>query len=574
MHVHTSLWKDGKNLFAGSGYAGLSEMALYAIGGLLRHAPALCAFTNPTTNSYKRLVPGYEAPVNLAYSRRNRSAAIRIPVYSPSPKAKRLEFRCPTASSNPYLAFAAMLMAMLDGIKNKIRPGEPLDKDIYDLEPEELAKVPKTPGSLEEALTCLEKDHEFLLQGDVFTRRRHRAPGSGTNAKRKSKRCACGRTRMSSRCILTFNSGRLAPRVAGRDRGASGPPCWNRPSSLSLITSNGPRPAPLPGPARLRVSQMSESIRQQAVRAVVTTEYPLEYVDFKMEHVKDLYGVNVFNEVVQKEKLPKPVFKALQKTIKQGAPLDPTIADAVATAMKDWAIEKGATHFTHHVPAHDRPDRREARQLPAADRRRPRHRRVQRQGTGQGRARRLVVPVRRHPRHLRGPRLHRLGPDQPRLHPRRPQRRHPRHPHRLLSAGPARRSTRRRPLLRSMEALSKQALRILRLFGNTEAKKVFTTVGPEQEYFLIDKNFYYARPDLINAGRTLFGAPPPKGQELEDQYFGAIPERVMACMADCEAELFKLGVPVKTRHNEVAPSQYEIAPIFEDSQPRHRPPAC
>ncbi|HZT83015.1 MAG TPA: type I glutamate--ammonia ligase [Gemmataceae bacterium] len=170
MHVHTSLWKNGVNLFAGSGYAGLSEMALYAIGGLLRHAPALCAITNPTTNSYKRLVPGYEAPVNLAYSRRNRSASIRIPVYSPSPKAKRIEFRCPDGSSNPYLAFSAMLMAMLDGIKNKTKPGEPLDKDIYDLEPEELAKVPKAPGSLEEALHHLERDHEFLLQGDVFTR--------------------------------------------------------------------------------------------------------------------------------------------------------------------------------------------------------------------------------------------------------------------------------------------------------------------------------------------------------------------------------------------------------------------
>ena len=170
MHVHTSLWKDGKNLYAGSGYAGLSDLAMYAIGGLLKHAPALCAITNPTTNSYKRLVPGYEAPVNLAYSRRNRSASIRIPVYSPSPKAKRLEFRCPDPSCNPYLAFSAMLMAMLDGIKSKTKPGEPLDKDIYDLEPEELAKVPKTPGSLDEALAALERDHEFLLQGDVFTR--------------------------------------------------------------------------------------------------------------------------------------------------------------------------------------------------------------------------------------------------------------------------------------------------------------------------------------------------------------------------------------------------------------------
>jgi glutamine synthetase len=169
MHVHSSLWKNGVNLFAGSGYANLTDTALYAIGGLLRHAPALCAITNPTTNSYKRLVPGYEAPVNLAYSQRNRSASIRIPVYSTNPKAKRIEFRCPDGSSNPYLAFAAMLMAMLDGIKNKIPPGEPLDKDIYDLAPEELAHVPKTPGSLEEALSALERDHQFLLQSDVFT---------------------------------------------------------------------------------------------------------------------------------------------------------------------------------------------------------------------------------------------------------------------------------------------------------------------------------------------------------------------------------------------------------------------
>jgi glutamine synthetase len=169
MLVHTSLWKNGKNLYAGSRYAGLSDLGLYAIGGLLRHAPALCAVTNPTTNSYKRLVPGYDAPINLAYSRRNRSAAVRIPVYSPKEATKRIEYRCPDGSCNPYLAFAAMLMAMLDGIRNKIQPGEPLDKDIYDLEPEELAKVPKTPSSLEEALDNLQRDHEFLLHGDVFT---------------------------------------------------------------------------------------------------------------------------------------------------------------------------------------------------------------------------------------------------------------------------------------------------------------------------------------------------------------------------------------------------------------------
>src|SRR5260370_9073244 len=150
MHVHISLWKGGVNLFAGSGYAGLSDVGLYAIGGLLKHAPSICAFTNPTTNSYKRLVPGYEAPVNLAYSRRNRSAALRIPMYSTSPKSKRLEFRCPDPSANPYLTFSVMLMAVIERIKNKANPGEPLDKDIYDLEPEELAKVPQAPGSLED----------------------------------------------------------------------------------------------------------------------------------------------------------------------------------------------------------------------------------------------------------------------------------------------------------------------------------------------------------------------------------------------------------------------------------------
>jgi glutamine synthetase len=170
MHVHMSLWKGGKNLFAGDGYGGLSETAIYAIGGILKHAPALCAITNPTTNSYKRLVPGFEAPVNLALSVRNRSAAVRIPMYFTSAKAKRFEFRCPDPSCNPYMAFAAMTMATIDGILNKIDPGPPLDKNIYDLPAEELAKVPKTPGSLSESLKALEEDHAFLLKGDVFTR--------------------------------------------------------------------------------------------------------------------------------------------------------------------------------------------------------------------------------------------------------------------------------------------------------------------------------------------------------------------------------------------------------------------
>jgi glutamine synthetase len=169
MHTHQSLWKDGKPLFAGDLYAGLSQMALWYIGGLLKHARALSAIIAPTTNSYKRLVPGYEAPVNLAYSRRNRSAAVRIPMYSSNPKAKRIEFRPPDAAANPYLAFAAMMMAGLDGVFNKIDPGESLDKDIYDLSPEEMRNVPSMPASLEEALGCLEEDHGFLLKGDVFS---------------------------------------------------------------------------------------------------------------------------------------------------------------------------------------------------------------------------------------------------------------------------------------------------------------------------------------------------------------------------------------------------------------------
>jgi glutamine synthetase len=168
MHTHISLWKGGNPLFAGNGYAGLSDMALFFIGGILKHAPALTAITNPTTNSYKRLVPGFEAPVNLAYSARNRSASIRIPTYSANPKAKRIEFRTPDAAANPYVAFSALLLAGLDGIQNRIDPGDPLDKNLYELPPEELANVPSVPDSLGGAIAALEKDHAFLLRGDVF----------------------------------------------------------------------------------------------------------------------------------------------------------------------------------------------------------------------------------------------------------------------------------------------------------------------------------------------------------------------------------------------------------------------
>ena len=170
MHTHQSLWKKGRPLFAGNEYAGLSQMALYYIGGILKHAKALAAICNPTTNSYKRLVPGYEAPVNLAYSARNRSAAIRIPTHSDSPKARRIEYRPPDPAANPYLCYTALLLAGLDGVLNKIDPGEPMDKNLYELPPEEHAKIPQMPGSLAEALDHLEADHEFLLKGDVFTR--------------------------------------------------------------------------------------------------------------------------------------------------------------------------------------------------------------------------------------------------------------------------------------------------------------------------------------------------------------------------------------------------------------------
>jgi glutamine synthetase len=170
MHCHQSLWKDGEPLFYDEvGYAGLSDTARYYIGGLLRHAPSLLAFTNPTANSYHRLVPGFEAPVNLVYSQRNRSACVRIPITGSSPKAKRIEFRVPDPSSNPYLAFSAMLMAGLDGIKNKVEPPEPVDKDLYELPPDEAHAIPQVPGSLEKVLESLEADHEYLLDGGVFT---------------------------------------------------------------------------------------------------------------------------------------------------------------------------------------------------------------------------------------------------------------------------------------------------------------------------------------------------------------------------------------------------------------------
>jgi glutamine synthetase len=309
---------------------------------------------------------------------------------------------------------------------------------------------------------------------------------------------------------------------------------------------------------------MASTVRQEAIRAIAAANHDLGRLDFRTVHIKDLFGSNVFGEEEQRQRLPKPVFKALQKTIKQGVPLDPTVADAIASAMKDWAIEHGATHYTHlfqpmtglTAEKHDsfltptgtgralaefsgkelikgEPDASsfpsggiratfEARGYTGWDPTSPAYIRESPNGST------LVIPT-------------------------------------VFVSWTGEALDKKTPLLRSMEALSNQALRILRLFGHDDVRKVFTTVGPEQEYFLIDKHFFYTRPDLINCGRTLFGAKPPKGQEMEDQYFGTIPERVLACMSECEAEMFKLGIPVKTRHNEVAPSQYEIAPIFEDS---------
>ena len=309
---------------------------------------------------------------------------------------------------------------------------------------------------------------------------------------------------------------------------------------------------------------MAKNARQHAVETIATARHDLGRLDFRSVHIKDLFGVNVFNEDEQRQRLPKPVFKALQKTIKQGVALDPDVADAVASAMKDWAIEHGATHYTHlfqpltglTAEKHDsfvtptgtggalaefggkelvkgEPDASsfpsggvrstfEARGYTGWDPTSPAYIRENANGST------LVIPT-------------------------------------VYISWTGDALDKKTPLLKSMEALSIQAIRILKLFGHKDVKKVFTTVGPEQEYFLIDRNFLYSRPDLLNTGRTLFGAKPPKGQELEDQYFGTIPERVLACMAACEAEMFKLGIPVKTRHNEVAPSQYEIAPVFEDS---------
>src|SRR5271157_3462738 len=351
----------------------------------------------------------------------------------------------------------------------------------------------------------------------------------------------------------------------------------SRPARRFRLEHQGPGQGPLACPGRCAdtgrirhllnigvISLNSARARDAAIEAVTSWPNHGRRAPKSTVPIRQLFGSNVFTDDVMRARLPEHIYKAIRETINKGAPLDPSIADVVAAAMKEWALERGATHYTHWfqpmtgltAEKHDsflaptdggeavadfsgkelikgEPD---ASSFPSGGIR----------TTFEARGYTAWDPT--------SPSFIHEGPNGATLVI----------PTAFLSwTGEA--LDKKTPLLRSMEALSTQAMRIVRLFGNKDCKKIFTTVGPEQEYFLIDKNFFYARPDLINAGRTLFGAKPPKGQELEDQYFGTIPERVLACMADAEAEMFKLAVPVKTRHNEVAPSQYEIAPIFEDS---------
>jgi glutamine synthetase len=278
----------------------------------------------------------------------------------------------------------------------------------------------------------------------------------------------------------------------------------------------------------------------------------------------ELFGTLAFNDKAQQDRLPKPVYRALRATITRGEPLDLSTADAVATALKDWAVEHGATHYTHWFQPMTgiTAEKHDSFLAPNADGTAIAEFRGKELIKGEPDASSFPSGGMRSTFEARG--YTAWDPTSP--------------PWLLFNGGNSvtlviptafvswtgEALDKKTPLLRSMEAVSKQAVRVLKLFGST-AERVYATCGPEQEYFLIDRNFYFARPDLINAGRTLFGAKPPKGQEMEDQYFGAIPERVLACMAETELELFKVGVPVKTRHNEVAPSQYEIAPVFENA---------
>ncbi|MDB5174467.1 MAG: glnA 2, partial [Phycisphaerales bacterium] len=277
------------------------------------------------------------------------------------------------------------------------------------------------------------------------------------------------------------------------------------------------------------------TLRQEAIKAIATTKHKLDRIDFKKVHVSDLFGVNVFNESEQRARLPKPIFKALQKTIKQGAVLDPLIADAVATAMKDWAMEKGATHFTHifQPMTGATAEKHDSFLSPSDDGGALTEFSGRELIKGEPDASSFPSGGLRATFEARG--YTAWDPTSPAYVLEHPNGATLVIPTAFLSwTGEA--LDKKTPLLRSMEALSVQAVRILKLFGKNDVKHVFTTVGSEQEYFLIDKNFYLARPDLINTGRTLFGAKPPKGQELEDQYFGVIPERVLACMSEVEYE--------------------------------------
>jgi len=304
------------------------------------------------------------------------------------------------------------------------------------------------------------------------------------------------------------------------------------------------------------------SVRQAALQAITNSQQELNRIDFKKNVLKDMFGKHVFNEEVQRELLSKPIFKALQRTIKNAEPLDPDIADAVASAMMSWAIEKGATHYTHLFQPMTglTAEKHDSFIVPTDDGKAIVEFSGKELVRGEPDASSFPSGGIRATFEARG--YTAWDPTSPAFIMEAPNGATLVIPTAFLS-WTREALDKKTPLLRSMEALSKQAVRVMHLFGKKDVKKVFTTVGPEQEYFLIDRNFYVNRPDLMLAGRSVLGTSSPKGQELEDQYFGTIPERVIAYMADAEAQLYKLGVPVKTRHNEVAPSQYEIAPIFE-----------
>ncbi len=308
----------------------------------------------------------------------------------------------------------------------------------------------------------------------------------------------------------------------------------------------------------------AKNVRESAIKSIAGMPVPVGKVDYTAKSIKAVFGEHVFNEKEQRERLPKQVFKALTRTAKNGAELDPAIADTVAVAMKDWATEHGATHYCHWFQPMTglTAEKHDSFVVPTSDG----GALVEFSGKelvrGEPDASSFPSGGLRATFEARG--YTAWDPSSPAFILDNPNGATLVIPTMFISwTGDA--LDKKTPLLRSMEALNKQALRLLRLFGNTTASRVYTTIGAEQEYFLIDKHFYFARPDLLSTGRTLFGAKPPKGQELEDQYFGSIPDRVLAIMAEMEYELMRLGVPIKTRHNEVAPAQYEIAPIFETS---------